>query len=100
MDALRLARRMAHAPVTLDRSAPAAADFFRDVHRLVEPLRFEVHYLLTSDDVVVFELRRAPIEVCPRRARFRGRSRSRFRSAPGAHPNQRWQTFPKFEASS
>jgi len=31
----------------------AAADFFRDVRRLVEPLRFEVHEILTSDSRAV-----------------------------------------------
>ena len=36
----------------------AAADFFRDVRRFVEPLRFEIHEILTKDDraVIVGEL--------------------------------------------
>jgi ketosteroid isomerase-like protein len=31
----------------------AAADFFRDVRRLVEPLRFEIHDILTNDSLAV-----------------------------------------------
>jgi ketosteroid isomerase-like protein len=36
----------------------AAADFFRDVRRLIEPLRFEIHDVLTNDSraVIVGEL--------------------------------------------